>query len=553
MKRFIGGLFLTVQFSSAQYESLGISKDGNVILFTSQLLLRGEENRTALASRMYRYAAVKPEVEVEAPGDERFVGAFLSTDGRTVGQYCKKTDTGFRPITNDGLCLTRLGERTFYPGVSTRISRNGRFLFQSGTPAVLRDLDTGESYPMLDLRPLHTNNLISDNGSHVSLMRRMEGDLDPQSLSLTRPGGNQRRIYTGQSIIAAAISPDSRYVFVRDDSPDGVSSLIELDVDSGKLRTIFQTVNDNFSFTLSQNASRVMIRCYQALSIWDRTTDAVRRIADSPGLIVSAIMSDDGGTLAYQRNDGSMYRIRVSAQAEPEELYSATPNMLSPIGSTAYPGSAVFFNAQGFRQDTEIRIESLNTPILRLHDTSIQTQELLLQVPWEVPLPPTTGTILVTQPGSPFLLRSQLSFPDEPTPRFFNALDPSTQTFGLTAALEDFSALVSKINPAPAGSTIHAYLGALGPLDQFVKTGQPGPQNPPAKPIAQITCELRNLDTGSAFRGLEVSGLTYAPGYVGAYQADLKIPADWQSGSNQLRCRNTAQRGDETRIFTSSK
>ncbi len=285
-----------------------------------------------------------------------------------------------------------------------------------------------------------------------------------------------------------------------------------------------------------------MIRHYGAISMWDRAANAVRRLADSPDLILSAIMSDDGLTIAYQRNNGSIIRVRTTDGAA-EEFYGEAPNSLIPRGITAFPGSAVFFTTRGFSEKTEITIGGQPAPILRLEP------ELLLQIPWESPLQP-NAIVHATNPSAPFLLRVDVPLQREPTPAFFNYFDPAARSFMVSAALQDFSALASSTNPAPAGSTIHAYLGALGPLDQSVGTGQPGPANPPARPLARITCELRNIDTNSAFRQLEIPALIYAPGLIGAYQADLTIPADWPSGANQLRCRSKPQSGDETRLFT---
>ena len=524
-------------------ESLALSADGAELLFTSHLLLRGEENRTSPTSRMYRHAFGQPAVEITAPNSEQFDGAYLATDNQTVAQYCRRAEAAPRPIFYDGVCLTRAGQRSFYRGGAARLSRNGRYLFLRDTAHELLDLDSGERYRMPEIPVLHTHNALSDTGTLVTYF--LNPSPNPRTAALTRPGAPQRLVYEGNLVTQAAISPDGNYVFLRADSEDRVFSLIEIEIATGARRTVYQTHNDHFTFSLDRGAGNVMIRHYQAISIWDRAANTIRRLVDSPDLILSAIMSDDGGTIAYQRNSGSIIRVRTT-NGLAEELYGEAPSALIPRGNTAFPGSAVFFTARGFNAKTEIAIVGQPAPILRLEP------ELLLQIPWELPLQ-ANATVYATNPNSPFLLRVEVLLQKEPTPAFFNYFDPAAQSFMVSAALEDFSALASSRNPAPAGSTIHAYLGALGPLDQSVGTGQPGPANPPAKPLAQITCELRNIDTNSEVRQLEIPALTYAPGLIGTYQADITIPADWPSGVNQLRCRSTPQSGDETRLFTKAR
>ncbi len=517
-------------------QSLALSPHGETLFFNSQLLLHGELSNAFQRSRIYRYAPVKPEIEVQAAGGESFSGVFLASDGTTLARYCRRVDAGvLRPISYDGVCL----KQSYFRGTQSRISRNGRFILQRDTAFVLRDLETGITHPMPDLPPLHDHNALSDNGTLVTRL------LTSNAVVLVRPDEPFRKLYEGDPVELAAISPDGRYVFVREDSPNGISSLIEIEVSTLAQRTLLRTQNDKFNFMLDQDASHILIRYFQAISLWSRASNTIDRLADSPDLITAATISDDGTTIAYQRNNCSISRI---AGGETEELYPATPTRLSPMNRTVYPGSAVFFSAAGFDERTEITIEGQTLPVLRLKDTSIQAQELLVQIPWDVH--PYSGVILATRPESPFLLRYDLAFLQEPSASFFNVFDPAARSFVVAAALEDFSGLASKDNPAPSGSIIHAYLGALGPLDQPVGTGEPGPANPPAKPLATIRCTLRNLDFDSAPVELEVPTLVYAPGLVGVYQADLRIPADWPTAYNQLRCGTTLQTFDETRLFT---
>ena len=325
------------------FESLAVSGDGRDVFFVSHLLLRGEEARTSSFGRMYRYAPGLPKIEITESNGEQFSGAFLANDGSTLAQYCRKTDGSFRPILYDGVCLTRQGQRSFYRGTSARISRNARFLFQVDGYPLLRDLTSGEVFLLPGVRPLHTHNALSDNGTLVThFVSALTSIPNRRTVALTRPGEAQRLLFEGGVISLAAISPDSRYVFLREDTDETISSLIEIEVDSGIRRTLFETKNDRFDFSLDHDAQHVMIRYFQAISIWNRATNSISRIADSPDLIVSAVLSDDGSTVAYQRSSGAITKVKtvpVTTDEEnpyfvSEELYGDTPNKFTPRGRT---------------------------------------------------------------------------------------------------------------------------------------------------------------------------------------------------------------------------
>ena len=76
-----------------------------------------------------------------------------------------------------------------------------------------------------------------------------------------------RVIDTHLGVVAlAAISPNGQFVFLREDV-GSTSSLIEVEIESGLKRTLFQTENDRFNFSLDHDGQHVMIRYFQAISI----------------------------------------------------------------------------------------------------------------------------------------------------------------------------------------------------------------------------------------------------------------------------------------------
>jgi len=91
--------------------------------------------------------------------------------------------------------------------------------------------------------------------------------------------------------------------------------------------------------------------------------------------------------------------------------------------------------------------------------------------------------------------------------------------------LDDKYKLVGKSNPAVAGSVIQVFATGLGPTTPQVKTGEPAPASPAAVlvPETQLTATIGGVPADIQFQGL-------APGYVGLYQVNLKVPSGLPTG-----------------------
>jgi uncharacterized protein (TIGR03437 family) len=111
-------------------------------------------------------------------------------------------------------------------------------------------------------------------------------------------------------------------------------------------------------------------------------------------------------------------------------------------------------------------------------------------------------------------------------------LDSATGKDYAKAIHQDFQSLVTPSSPARPGETIHVYLTGLGPLDQAVPTGAPGPVSPAVHPLAPINCWLEN----SPGQQLQMPYLGYAAGLIGIYQADLTMPDNLVRGTPTLYC-----------------
>jgi uncharacterized protein (TIGR03437 family) len=73
-------------------------------------------------------------------------------------------------------------------------------------------------------------------------------------------------------------------------------------------------------------------------------------------------------------------------------------------------------------------------------------------------------------------------------------------------------------NPAPAGSTIVAYLTGSGPVSPTVKDGTPTPNAPLSWATSAYSAKIGSLDATVSFAGL-------TPGYIGLAQMNIVVPA----------------------------
>lgn len=88
--------------------------------------------------------------------------------------------------------------------------------------------------------------------------------------------------------------------------------------------------------------------------------------------------------------------------------------------------------------------------------------------------------------------------------------------------------LITPDDPAFRGETIILYATGLGPVDRFIPNGLGAPSNP----LANTKFPFRVTVAGEDAR-LQFSGL--APGFVGLYQVNLRLPDDLPAGDLRMR------------------
>jgi len=108
------------------------------------------------------------------------------------------------------------------------------------------------------------------------------------------------------------------------------------------------------------------------------------------------------------------------------------------------------------------------------------------------------------------------------SPNAFEFTDPGTGR-RLAAALDANFALVYDANKAKKGQFIQIYCNGLGPVDATPPSGEPSSANPLARTTSAPTVTIGGRPAEVVFSGL-------APGIVGLYQINVRVPADAPSG-----------------------
>jgi uncharacterized protein (TIGR03437 family) len=266
-----------------------------------------------------------------------------------------------------------------------------------------------------------------------------------------------------------------------------------------------------------------------------------------------AIISGDGAVAWVSTTTNRLLRYDLN-QGTRQEVLSEFPGFTHnlPYG---VPGSAVRFNIGTPVAGEHFRSNGLEFPIVATNDIS----QTAVQAPWELSdrqKIPASGLVTLTtqKDGYPFELPEAFGPTNQITPLFEFLPRPAGAKYSpVKAASSDFSHLIDDAHPALPGETIVVWMTGLGPLDQTLATGAPGPSNPPAHTLAHLDCGMASTTGGPAWEGTLVPFVGYAPGLVGFYQVNITIPIDWPAGPALLDCYSGAQSSTGTIPVGASK
>ncbi|MBY0506216.1 MAG: hypothetical protein K2X03_20025 [Bryobacteraceae bacterium] len=506
-----------------QIIELATTGDGAELHFSSGYTLRddgGGDTGIFPASRIYRYQPGTPEILAGLGGP---VGPapnkpYLSSDGQTRGWYTFQTCFGsciiFTP--RGGLTVTRQGKTSQFTGDQLRLSRNGRWLFDSGYPVVsptfvprLIDLETGVSRTMPRQTVSHPTHMVADDGTLVSPFEgnRLRVTAADSVVDFTMP----------EAIISAALATDAARVLAISQT-----RLYLIDVATGTQRIVYEAQDTLTRFTLSDAGDRVLLRDGARLVRWDSASEA--RVLNEFG--GGEVLLSGDGRVAYSGEPANQL-VRIALDSgERTVLYPEFASWFNQSLGGAVPGSLTRLSGGPFNDRQVLRVRGREFPMVAVTPETYEAQ-----IPWDFPVGQ-NNPVELSRPGSPFVIRGGLFLSARVSPAVYtlNGFEGRVK-----AVQRDFGSLVSQESPAVAGTSIHFWLTGLGPLDRPVATGEPGPSDPPARPVAPVACYLEG---GLPARGLRVLFLGYAPGLVGVYQVEAEIPADWPAGEANLFCRS---------------
>jgi uncharacterized protein (TIGR03437 family) len=444
------------------------------------------------------------------------------------------------------------------------ISPNGRFLATPGyladfftTPPAVQDLTTGQVWNPAELsgssfysEPFQ----VADDGTLIGLKTDSNGFLlQPPVLVRWRPGVANKDILTAPLIRGFSLSADGHSAAVLTQPTADTIQINLVDLETGSSQTILPQSTApsgpwRSSMSVSADGRRAAFFFPDALVpdfdeeqtpqvfFWASGAGAPTPLSGLPEGAAGAVISGNGAVAWVATKTNRLLRFDLN-QGTMQEILSAFPTLLQIVASSPVPGSVVQFLGGNPVAGEHFRSNGLEFPIV----PSDAANETLIQVPWElasqVPAQGYTSLpLVVTKDGYPFEQPLEFSATGAIMPNLEQTPSANDTSWSMKAAAADFSHLIDNAHPAMPGETIVVWLTGLGPLDQPVATGAPGPSNPPAHPLAHLECGLGSLNGGPRWQGLVLPFIGYAPGLVGVYQVNVTIPAGWPAGMSLLDC-----------------
>jgi uncharacterized protein (TIGR03437 family) len=488
-------LFLALTALVVSAQTLVLDPSGQRLRFLSSWSLDAAPGSAAAIGNHNLY-----EVQGNTP-------TFLATD-YLITQYFESRDASTTAIVNTATCfracivatfnllLTRPGQAPQrFTNSSFALSRNGAYLY-SGAPgaasseAFLLNLQTNTRSPRQNLEsPAHPTQSLADNGDMIVRQSPNANHWRIQA------DGTRLRLAAADLARSALLTPNAERAFAL--FPDRV-----LDITATTPVTLAESPGEPFVGFLT-NASGNELLVWTAHSIYTLSNSQLtHRLTHSEG-ILTVTATEDLRHISFLTSHGRIARV------DGEDWFPPLPLSLFQRNQGTVPGSVLRFAASA-EDSVTFQCSDLQFPILKREPNLLE-----LQIPWEFSVNGQRESRLITarRPDSPFFLQALFIAYDAVAPYLFNVPD----TFNLLAFRNDDWQPVSIHQPAAPGDIIHAYVAGMGLTDVPLRTGQPGPVSPLARPIARLECSLQDTQ-------VEILDLTYAPNNVGVYQLDFRIP-----------------------------
>jgi uncharacterized protein (TIGR03437 family) len=503
---------------NAQFSNLVTTRDGKVLYFSSPLSLRGDNE--FVYQKIFRIDPAGIHLAAELDRSETFGGPNYTTfylaiepdisgDGAVFSYVARRTCQGGSSCVFVELYQSRIPGRIpelFYSG-RTRLSRDGRYALRYGAtgfalpsdpvPALI-DLSTGASTPVPGRIP--EGRQVARGGTVLAFAG--------SSWVLWSKAGSQPLTLPG-SINRAVLSDDAGAIAV-----ETADSLVLYDVASGA-QIVVDRSSAGFDASLSDDGRLVCYVRGDTVVLYDRTTGTSRPLLAAPDGIREAVISGNGSTVWAATIGGRILRVDV-ASGGVQQVIARTPLITEIVGAPV-SGSFNWARGSGLSDGSTAAVtplpeflggESLLIGSTSARMNSVNPNEIQYQIPFE--MPPGTYGVSLTPNDSPFEQPSETIdvVPYAPQPL---ALGADT-----IIAHADFSALVNAQSPARLSEVIHVYFTGLGPVSPPLASGM-------AAPLDRLSAAMQNPYCQSSPPS-EILFAGMAPGLVGIYQVDIRLP-----------------------------
>ena len=259
----------------------------------------------------------------------------------------------------------------------------------------------------------------------------------------------------------------------------------------------------------------------------------VQRPLLSSGFSISTFGEDEAGEV-YIANAGNGTIHRIEGSRAPRFTSAGVVNAASFVPGLA-PGSLATVFAMGVLadpgivaadrvplsanlRDVSITVNGIPAPILALANSNGREQ-VNFQVPWEVTGRPTVS-VVVTRAGESGTAAGV------PVVEFQPAIYTRDGTQAVVVHNADYT-LAAAGRPLERGEFAFLYATGLGQVANQPPTGSGGPVTPLARAVADVRVTMAGLPCEVQYAGL-------APGFVGVYQVNLRVPENAPGGLQDL-------------------
>jgi len=172
--------------------------------------------------------------------------------------------------------------------------------------------------------------------------------------------------------------------------------------------------------------------------------------------------------------------------------------------------------------DVRVAVNGVFAPLVSLAANSNGQDQISFQVPYGTSTGPSAAKIEIVDPSGNVIASSYVDSFTE---------DPGIFTYGNDYAVAlhgSDGTLIGPNNRVNPGEYIVLYTTGLGPLTLTLSDGYGAPSNPLAYTLVTPDVQINGESAQIYFSGL-------APGYVGLYQINLRVPDDVPPGTLDLR------------------